>query len=68
MCPGISFSLANVEFALAKLLYHFNWELPEGKKPEELDMDEKFGAVVERKNNLHLIPTPYNPSIHDNSK
>ncbi|KHN03535.1 Cytochrome P450 71D8 [Glycine soja] len=68
MCPGISFGIANVEFALAKLLYHFNWELQQGTKPEEFDMDESFGAVVGRKNNLHLIPIPYDPSIHDNGK
>ncbi|RDX93247.1 Cytochrome P450 71D8, partial [Mucuna pruriens] len=68
MCPGISFGIASVEFALAKLLYHFNWELLEGMKPEELDMDEAFGVVVARKNNLHLIPIPYDPSIHDNHK
>ncbi|CAJ1941484.1 unnamed protein product [Sphenostylis stenocarpa] len=68
MCPGLSFGIANVEFALAKLLYHFDWELPEGMKPEDFDMDEAIGAVVGRKNNLHLIPIPYNASIHDNGK
>ncbi|MED6167534.1 hypothetical protein PIB30_003506 [Stylosanthes scabra] len=57
MCPGLNFGLANVEFALAMLLYHFNWELPKGMKAEDLDMNEAQGAVVGRKNNLYLIPT-----------
>ena len=65
ICPGLSFGLANTEFALAKLLYHFDWELPEGMKPEDLGMDEAYGAVVGRKRNLYFIPTPYHSSIHD---
>ncbi|KAF7836088.1 cytochrome P450 71D8-like [Senna tora] len=62
MCPGISFALPTVELPLAHLLYHFNWELPNGMKPEDLDMTEHFGAAVGRKNHLYLIPTLYNPS------
>ena len=66
ICPGISFGLANMELPLARLLYHFNWELPDGMRAEDLDMTEAIGAVVGRKKNLCLIPTPYNPSLHDN--
>ncbi|CAN4118327.1 unnamed protein product [Withania somnifera] len=38
MCPGISFGLINVHLPLAKFLYHFDWKLPDGMKPEDLDI------------------------------
>ncbi|CAL1385386.1 unnamed protein product [Linum trigynum] len=57
ICPGISFGVSTVETALANLLFHFDWKLPGGVKPESLDMDELFGVTVRRKNELHLIPT-----------
>ncbi|KAF3451208.1 hypothetical protein FNV43_RR07301 [Rhamnella rubrinervis] len=60
MCPGIAFGVANVELPLANLLYHFNWELPNGMKPENMDMTEAFGATAVRKNNLYLTATPFN--------
>ncbi|KAK9155321.1 hypothetical protein Sjap_002801 [Stephania japonica] len=63
MCPGILFAMANIELPLAQLLYHFNWNLPNGMIPEELDMTEEFGATVRRKHDLYLIPTPYCPEI-----
>ena len=62
ICPGISFGLANVELPLANLLYHFDWELPDGRKFEDLDMTEVFGAAVKRKSDLYVIPIPYHPS------
>jgi len=61
MCPGILFGTVNVELPLAQLLFHFDWNLPKGPKPEDLDMSEVFGAVVTRKNDLCLIPIPHHP-------
>lgn len=61
MCPGSLFALANVEIILSHLLYHFNWEIPEGMKPQDLDMSETFGAASRRKVNLYLIATPFTP-------
>ncbi|GJN20415.1 hypothetical protein PR202_gb07791 [Eleusine coracana subsp. coracana] len=30
ICPGINFAMASIEIVLANLVYHFDWELPEG--------------------------------------
>ncbi|KAI5675102.1 hypothetical protein M9H77_06052 [Catharanthus roseus] len=57
VCPGILFGTTNVELLLAAFLFHFDWELPGGMKPEELDMNELFGAGCIRENPLCLIPS-----------
>ncbi|KAJ3684378.1 hypothetical protein LUZ61_013542 [Rhynchospora tenuis] len=56
-CPGLEFGVAVVEEALYSLLLHFDWKLPVGMKPEDLDMTEAFGIVASRRDTLHLIPT-----------
>lgn len=61
ICPGTTFGLINVEVALASLLYHFDWNLPNGMKCEELDMTEQFGATIRRKDDLFLIPIAATP-------
>ncbi|KAL5575856.1 hypothetical protein UlMin_017555 [Ulmus minor] len=62
ICPGISFGMANIELPLSQLLFHFDWKLPGGLTPENLDMEEKFGGTVGRKNELFLIARPFSPS------
>ncbi|KAJ7960894.1 Cytochrome P450 [Quillaja saponaria] len=61
ICPGITFGMANVEVPLAKLLYHFDWKLPNGMKPEEIEMKDRHGVTLKRKGVLNLIPTCYRP-------
>ncbi|XP_031261126.1 cytochrome P450 71D10-like [Pistacia vera] len=59
ICPGLMFALPNIELPLAQLLYHFDWKLPNGMNPEDLDMTEVFGVTLGRKTDLMLIPIPY---------
>lgn len=61
MCAGMSFGLSTLELALAQLLFHFDWALPEGMAPPDVDMTETFGASASRKINLHLVPSPRFP-------
>ncbi|KAB1228271.1 Cytochrome P450 71D8 [Morella rubra] len=49
ICPGITYALANIELTLCRLLYHFNWKLPNGIKPEELDMEVSPGLTYRKK-------------------
>ncbi|KAH0724500.1 hypothetical protein KY284_000365 [Solanum tuberosum] len=59
ICPGISFGLANVYFPLAQLLYHFDWKLPSGINPSDLDLTESAGLTCARKSNLYLNAAPH---------
>lgn len=61
-CPGLSFGIANLELPLAQLLFHFDWKLPQGMNPSDIDMTAVEGLAVGRKTPLVLIPTIYNPS------
>ncbi|PUZ52928.1 hypothetical protein GQ55_5G012300 [Panicum hallii var. hallii] len=61
MCPGLTFGVANIEITVASLLYHFDWKLPGGASPYELDMSESYGITARRKTDLLLEATPYVP-------
>ncbi|CAD6252918.1 unnamed protein product [Miscanthus lutarioriparius] len=63
MCPGLSLGVAVLELIVARLLYYFDWSLPGKMLPEELDMDITAGATAKRRNQLHLVATPYDVPI-----
>ncbi|XP_015160145.1 premnaspirodiene oxygenase-like, partial [Solanum tuberosum] len=55
ICPGMIFGLANIGLPLAQLLYHFDWKLPNGTNPNDLDMTETHGLSAARVKDLYLI-------------
>lgn len=55
-CAGMMFGLLLGTSVLAQLVHCFDWELPNGMSPLELDMKEKFGLTMTRA--VHLRATP----------
>ncbi|CAN6182037.1 unnamed protein product [Urochloa humidicola] len=56
ICPGINFAQPVLELALVSLLRHFDWELPAGVRPEDMDMVEAPGLSAPPRVSLVLVP------------
>ena len=56
-CPGLQLGLTTVTYVLAQLLHSFDWVLPNGMLPNDLDMSEKFGLSMPRAKHLLAMPT-----------
>lgn len=54
-CPGIVLGNAMVNILLATLLQSFEWSLPNGVQPEDLDMTEGAGVMSMRADPLKAI-------------
>uniref|UniRef100_A0A1D1YD83 Flavonoid 3'-monooxygenase n=1 Tax=Anthurium amnicola TaxID=1678845 RepID=A0A1D1YD83_9ARAE len=61
MCPGYALGLRVIQASLANLLHGFKWKLPEGMKPEDLNMEEIFGLSTPRKVPLEVVAEPRLP-------
>ncbi|KAM5574532.1 cytochrome P450 CYP736A12 [Rosa sericea] len=56
-CPGMQLGLTTVRLVLAQLVHCFNWELPNGLLPQDLDMSEDFGLSLSKAKHLLAKPT-----------
>uniref|UniRef100_M1A7C3 Cytochrome P450 n=1 Tax=Solanum tuberosum TaxID=4113 RepID=M1A7C3_SOLTU len=56
-CPGLQLGLIMIRLIVAQLVHCFDWELPHGMLPNDLDMGEEFGLVTSRAKHLMAIPT-----------
>ncbi|PRQ23993.1 putative cytochrome P450 [Rosa chinensis] len=55
-CPGMALGLYGLEMAVAHLLHCFTWELPNGMKASELDMNDVFGLTAPKAVQLVAVP------------
>ncbi|KAG5572866.1 hypothetical protein H5410_062632 [Solanum commersonii] len=56
-CPAMQLAIVLVQLIVAQLVHCFDWELPNGMQPCELDVEEHFGLATSRANHLMAIPT-----------
>ncbi|KAK8943202.1 5-epiaristolochene 1,3-dihydroxylase [Platanthera zijinensis] len=49
VCPGMQFAMASIWCSLAHLLFYFDWELPQQKRPQELDIEEDLNLTLTQK-------------------
>ncbi|XP_060189775.1 cytochrome P450 84A1-like [Lycium barbarum] len=57
-CPGMQLGLYAFEMGLANLLHCFTWDLPDGMKPCDVDMDDVFGLTAPKATRLVAVPSP----------
>nr|QRV61378.1 F3'H [Litchi chinensis] len=58
ICAGMSLGLRMVQLLTATLIHAFNWELPDGRRPEKLNMEEAYGLTLQRAEPLVVHPRP----------
>ncbi|KAK6130116.1 hypothetical protein DH2020_036132 [Rehmannia glutinosa] len=56
ICPGLNLAVRMVSLILATLVHDFDWTLPNGMAPEEMDMTDKFGVVLHKAEPLVAVP------------
>ncbi|PKI49977.1 hypothetical protein CRG98_029651 [Punica granatum] len=56
VCPGMPLAARMVHLTVGSLVQAFDWQLPGGILPGELDMEEKFGVTLKKAVPLCAIP------------
>ncbi|PHU25355.1 Geraniol 8-hydroxylase [Capsicum chinense] len=56
ICPELPLAIRMIPVALGSLLNTFNWKLPSGIAPKDLDMEENFGITLAKAQPLLVVP------------
>ncbi|XP_075636097.1 geraniol 8-hydroxylase-like [Castanea sativa] len=57
-CPGLLLAARMLHLMLGSLIQDFDWRLEDGVKPEDLNMEDKFGITLQKAHPLRAVPTP----------
>ncbi|KAI4319199.1 hypothetical protein MLD38_032828 [Melastoma candidum] len=57
ICPGMNVGLTSIKLALAQFVHCFDWKLPTGMSPADLDMTEEVSLTLTRASHLRLVPS-----------
>lgn len=55
-CPGMPLAVTVAPMVLASLLHEFEWRLPDGMVPGDVDLSDRFGAALELAVPLRAVP------------
>ncbi|CAO2041888.1 unnamed protein product [Urochloa humidicola] len=56
VCPGMEYTARSVPLLLASILHKIQWELPDGMAPEDMDLSDRYGTVLNLATPLHAVP------------
>uniref|UniRef100_A0AAT9USH7 Iridoid oxidase n=1 Tax=Mitragyna speciosa TaxID=170351 RepID=A0AAT9USH7_9GENT len=56
ICVGFPLAHRVVHLTLATLVQAFDWDLGPGVKPQDIDMEERLGLTLRKKNPIKVIP------------
>lgn len=54
ICPGLPLAHRTTHLMVASLLHNFEWNLVDGLKPEDMNMEEQFGLTLKRVQSLQV--------------
>uniref|UniRef100_A0A453A7C6 Uncharacterized protein n=1 Tax=Aegilops tauschii subsp. strangulata TaxID=200361 RepID=A0A453A7C6_AEGTS len=56
VCPGMDYALRSVPLLLASLVHKTEWRLPDGMAPEDIDLNDCYGTVLNLATPLGAVP------------
>ncbi|KAE8678509.1 Geraniol 8-hydroxylase [Hibiscus syriacus] len=56
ICPGLPLAMRMLHLVLGTLIHSFDWELEDGVTPQNMNMDDAFGLVLQKARRLRVIP------------